>query len=194
MEMYTLPSYDEIQTEVKHTPQRMYPNGQPYAVVFKSFLSDEECQLIIDTQSERESYQFPHCNAITTECDHPISEDLAPIKEMLRFANEACFQYDVDFDSTQAWMQTYVFGGSYQKHMDGAPGQTRKLTAVAMLTDPFDYKGGELMFDIPTNTFEVPNARGTVVVFPGWALHHVRSLTAGVRQTINMGAWGPAWR
>lgn len=195
MKIYTIPEVSDIMAYYRETPGYMHPTMQPYAVVFEGALTGEECDRIIETQEKLRPYKFEHCNALTRECERPITEDLMPISQILEVANESCFEYDIDWESTTAWLQTYDgTDSSYQKHMDGAIGQTRKLTAVAFLTSVSDYTGGHLILDIPPNQWFPNDHRGSVVVFPGWVSHEVTPLKLGIRQTINMGVWGPPFK
>ena len=85
-------------------------------------------------------------------------------------------------------------GGGYGMDVDAVAGQTRKLTAVAMLTPPTEYAGGDLELHTPEETFLIPRTQGTIVVFQPWIHHQVTKIHSGVRQTINFGFWGPPFR
>jgi hypothetical protein len=192
--METFPD-KELRTEYfLETAQWMYPNDTPWIAFEEGVLTQEQCVDILRFMFSEEEYQFPHCNARTRECPRPLNTIFDPIAQFLLQANEEFWNYKLDVASAGAWMQTYFPGDNYQAHMDGLIGQTRKLTAVAMLTDPSKYEGGDLEIYIPPNRFAVPNTIGSIVVFPHWVIHEVMPIKSGVRQTINLGFWGPPFR
>ena len=72
-------------------------------------------------------------------------------------------------------------------------GKIRKLSVTVSLTDPQEYKGGELEFDfrneepdkdpaIRTCTEILP--KGSLVVFPSFVWHRVKPVTKGVRYSL----------
>lgn len=191
---YTFPSTEEMASQIAMAELHRHPNEQPWFVVAENYLTESECSFIKTQNYPLEPYKFPHCNATTRECARPLDRSLSPLRELLSMTNKAFFKYDIDEDSYQGWLQTYHIDNSYQKHMDGAPGECRKLTAVLMLTDENEYDGGDLKIELPPFIESIPRGLGTVCIFPGWALHWVTPVTRGSRQTINLGVWGPAWR
>jgi PKHD-type hydroxylase len=70
----------------------------------------------------------------------------------------------------------------------------RKLSFSCQLSDPNDYEGGELEFAIPEiinskikiNTFSVKEflPKGSIIVFPSYIWHRVKSVTKGVRYSL----------
>jgi len=74
-------------------------------------------------------------------------------------------------------------------------GKIRKLSATINLSDPKDYKGGELEFDFKnqepnkkssTRTCTEILSKGSLVVFPSFVWHRVKSVTKGVRYSLVM--------
>ena len=71
-----------------------------------------------------------------------------------------------------------------------AKDKIRKLSVTVSLTDPKEYKGGELEFDfrnqdksnIRTCTEILP--KGSLVVFPSFVWHRVKPVTKGVRHSL----------
>jgi|DEB0MinimDraft_10_1074344.scaffolds.fasta_scaffold08521_7 PKHD-type hydroxylase len=72
-------------------------------------------------------------------------------------------------------------------------GKIRKLSATINLSDPKDYKGGELEFDFKNQyPNKKPNIRtcteilpkGSLVVFPSFVWHRVKPVTKGVRYSL----------
>ena len=72
-------------------------------------------------------------------------------------------------------------------------GKIRKLSVTVSLTDPKEYKGGELEFDFRNlDPDKKPNIRacteilpkGSLVVFPSFVWHRVKPVTKGVRHSL----------
>ena len=72
-------------------------------------------------------------------------------------------------------------------------GRIRKLSVTVSLSDPKDYKGGELEFDFRnTDPDKKPNIRkcteilpkGSLVVFPSFVWHRVCPVTSGERNSL----------
>ena len=75
---------------------------------------------------------------------------------------------------------------------DPMHGKVRKLSVTVSLTDPSEYKGGELEFDFrnqPPNKKTIKMCKeilpkGSIVVFPSFVWHRVRPVTKGVRNSL----------
>jgi predicted 2-oxoglutarate/Fe(II)-dependent dioxygenase YbiX len=191
MDFYTLPSTEDLELLQKAAPIWMNPNKQPYAVVAPGYFSEEQCENIVEKGMQEEPYKQNGCGAETREL--PGAAFLQDLDLFARTANNIFWGLELH-DEYVGWLQTYDVGGNYQTHMDSAPGQARKLTAVLMLTDDNAYLGGDLMIHPPPFQWQVPKKQGTVVVFLPYLLHTVTPVTYGVRQTINMGFWGPPFK
>ena len=70
-------------------------------------------------------------------------------------------------------------------------GKIRKLSVTISLSDPKDYKGGELEFQFrnkvdpnPTQKCLEIMPRGSIVVFPSFVWHRVKSVTKGIRYSL----------
>ena len=188
----TYPTLEQLEELNTKTPAYMVPNKIPYAAIGEGWLTDEQCDAILDKYMSLESYSFNHCNAMTRECGRPLDQVLDPMQNFARKMNDLFWKYDLR--GADAWLQTYEPPNDYQKHMDVVPGQNRKLSAVLMLTESNDYMGGDLGIYTWPDKFYVPRTRGTVVVFQSWLVHFVSPVFVGIRQTINMGFWGPNFR
>jgi predicted 2-oxoglutarate/Fe(II)-dependent dioxygenase YbiX len=191
---FTIPPRSLISTYEDAVPLYMRPNNQPQAVVFEGILTDEQINTILDGQMGQIPYRHDSCHATTRECKlYSYQNDLKPIYNIADMTNRLFFDFDLD-EQPVSWLQTYATGEDYPTHSDGSPGQSRKMTAVALLTDPAEYFGGILEVDAFEEWYSVPQTKGTVVVFAGWVRHRVTPLHSGTRQTINMGFWGPPFR
>ena len=86
-------------------------------------------------------------------------------------------------------------------HQEGpTKGKIRKLSITVSLTDPKDYKGGELQFDFrqndPDKKREIRTCteilpKGSLVVFPSFVWHRVKPITKGVRYSLVN--WNLGW-
>lgn len=71
-------------------------------------------------------------------------------------------------------------------------GKTRKLSVTCQLSEPEDYKGGELEFhyinEDPTKKeilkFNKPIPKGSIIVFPSFVPHRVTPITKGKRYSL----------
>ena len=71
-------------------------------------------------------------------------------------------------------------------------GKIRKLSVTCSLSDPKDYKGGELEFDFRNRSPDKPTMkkcaeikpRGSIVVFPSHVWHRVKPVTKGTRYSL----------
>jgi PKHD-type hydroxylase len=92
--------------------------------------------------------------------------------------------YDWHSDS---WEHTYEDLNNKNIH-----GKIRKLSVTCSLSDPKDYKGGELEFDFRNMEPDKPNIRkcteiaqrGSIVVFPSHVWHRVKPVTKGTRYSL----------
>jgi PKHD-type hydroxylase len=77
-------------------------------------------------------------------------------------------------------------GGHYDWHMDIGPNNFshRKISAVVQLSEPHEYEGGKLQIKNGPEEFDVPQGKGTVVIFPSFLLHRVTPLISGNRKSL----------
>jgi PKHD-type hydroxylase len=128
-------------------------------------------------------------------------------KEIQPFIHEANrlagWNFDWDF-SESCQFTKYKLNQFYDWHCDSwdAPyadpnnkntyGKIRKLSVTCSLSDPKDYKGGELEFDFRnmdpnksnTKKCEEIRERGSIVVFPSHVWHRVKPVTKGTRYSL----------
>ena len=65
------------------------------------------------------------------------------------------------------------------------------LSSIVLLSDPSKYKGGNLQFNFKNKELsnnivtckELKN-RGTIIVFPSFLWHRVKSITQGIRYSL----------
>ena len=71
----------------------------------------------------------------------------------------------------------------------------RKLSFSIQLSDPEDYEGGELEFNVNNEErFFAPNKKGTVIIFDSRVRHRVCEVKSGVRKSLVGWVVGPRWK
>ena len=102
--------------------------------------------------------------------------------------------YDWHCDS---WDKPYF---NQQNPQDPTHGKIRKLSVTVSLSDPKDYKGGELEFDFRNIDPDKPRKpvkckeilpKGSLVVFPGFVWHRVCPVKKGSRYSLVI--WNLGW-
>jgi PKHD-type hydroxylase len=79
-------------------------------------------------------------------------------------------------------------------------GKMRKLSLTLQLSDPKDYSGGELQFDMTVNKDRphretLKNSpQGTIVVFPSFIEHTIKPVKKGVRYSLVNWSCGYPWK
>jgi len=113
-------------------------------------------------------------------------------------ANRDSFNIDVsaifeaqfaEYDATEE--QYYAWHHDIDWAQDS--GYDRKLSIIIQLSDPEEYDGGDVEF----NLFTPPEAfkkRGSVLVFPSYLTHQVTPVTRGTRYSLVSWIEGPRWR
>ena len=112
-------------------------------------------------------------------------------------ANNQFFQFDLDrIESLQ--YTTYKKNQYYRDHLDimykSPSNAVRKLSFSVQLSDPDDYKGGDLVLKISSDPTQVKKTRGTVIFFPSYVLHEVTPVKQGVRKSLVGWVNGPRWK
>jgi PKHD-type hydroxylase len=102
--------------------------------------------------------------------------------------NEKFFKFDL-FGLNEGFQFTNYEApsGKYGKHVDrGINTPVRKLSISIQLTDPEEYKGGELkLYDGEDNQANVMDkTQGTLILFPSYILHEVMPVTKGERNSL----------
>jgi PKHD-type hydroxylase len=71
----------------------------------------------------------------------------------------------------------------------------RKLSFSLQLSDPEDYRGGEVQFmDMAGKSFFAPKQRGTIIFFDSRTPHRVRKVKSGMRKSLVGWVVGPRWK
>lgn len=83
-------------------------------------------------------------------------------------------------------------GNHYDWHIDIGPGSIshRKVSVIVQLSDPSEYKGGELQINTGGQIKTIPQVKGSVAIFPSYLLHRVTPVTTGLRKSLVLWAGG----
>jgi PKHD-type hydroxylase len=100
--------------------------------------------------------------------------------------NERFFKFDL-FGLNEGFQFTNYEApsGKYGKHVDrGMNMPVRKLSISIQLTNPEEYKGGELkLYDGEEETV-MDKTQGTLIIFPSYVLHEVMPVIKGERNSL----------
>jgi PKHD-type hydroxylase len=104
-------------------------------------------------------------------------------------ANYHFWEYDIDHIETIELLR-YRFDPTtetqdhYNKHSDfGAEMNRRKLSYSALLSDPKNYQGGDLVLHLEKDII-CPKEKGQVTIFPSFTFHTVEPITSGERWSL----------
>lgn len=156
--------------------------------------SKEECQKIIniaknkglikgkikgesDVRDSKVSWLYPSDN---------MDWVFRRVTEIVLNLNERFFQFDL-FGINEGFQFTnyQAPSGKYGKHVDrGMNLPVRKLSISIQLTDPKEYKGGELYLYNNDKGVSMDKAQGTLIMFPSYTLHEVMPVTKGERNSL----------
>lgn len=118
------------------------------------------------------------------------------LHNMLVEANDIMWKMDLtDMPEKLQYTEYYEGGGQYDWHMDCGIGmQTRrKLSVTVQLSDPSEYEGGDLEFNIGRH-ITAPRVQGAAVIFPSFYLHKVTPITKGTRKSFVLWVGGEPYR
>jgi PKHD-type hydroxylase len=110
--------------------------------------------------------------------------------------NNTFFQFDLHgMDQGLQFTRYTAPGQHYDWHKDSGFGTaTRKLSVSIQLSDPKDYKGGDLQMKFGRTDTIVPRERGMVTFFPSYTLHRVKPVTQGTRYSLVAWISGPPFK
>lgn len=123
----------------------------------------------------------------------PVSQ----LADAIRGINDRVFRFDLngfdDIDYPTVLRYEAEVEDHFARHTDSGPAfPNRKLTCVVQLSDPNDYRGGDLLF--PDAGFIAPRNRGLLIVFPAFVTHQVTPVVSGTRHVIVGWVGGPTFR
>ena len=165
-----------------------------FSAFWKDAFSKEECQKIIDiaknkglikgttvgksdARESKISWLFPSDN---------MDWAFRRVTDIVLNLNERFFKFDL-FGLNEGFQFTNYKApsGKYGKHMDmGINMAVRKMSVSIQLTDPKEYKGGELYLYQGEKGDLMDKTQGTLIMFPSYVLHEVMPVTKGERNSL----------
>ena len=117
------------------------------------------------------------------------------VEYLLRGWNKKIYNFKLVGFSGGLQFTEYNPGGHYVWHQDFGRGvhSRRKLSITVQLSDPQEYKGGDLELSSAPGA-EIPTSRGTAIVFPSFEQHRVTAVTKGMRYSLVGWIEGPPFR
>ena len=190
----------------------MMPKWQSYiATTTGPMFTPEQCKLIIQAGHKEEPQQakvgggksgkHDTKRRITTISWIPFAkmpEMYKVIERQISIVNLNHFMFEGVQITEPAQFTEYPKGGFYDWHMDlnpfGATGEhpIRKISMTCLLSDPSEFKGGDLAFD--DNKSKITLQQGQAVFFASFMKHRVEPVKKGVRRSLVMWFGGPPFK
>ena len=190
----------------------LMPKWQSYVATTTSpMFTPEQCKLIINAGHKQKPEQAKVGGGkdgrsdtkkrITTISWIPFKkmpEMYKVIENQLSIVNLNHFGFDGVRLTEPAQFTEYPKGGFYDLHMDlnpfGASGEhpIRKISMTCQLSDPSEFKGGDLAFD--DNKSKITLQQGQAVFFASFMKHRVETVKKGVRRSLVMWFGGPPFK
>jgi PKHD-type hydroxylase len=113
--------------------------------------------------------------------------------------NNQFFHFDLTgcYEAAQLGIYKAKDKGHYDWHIDAGLKQSvpRKLSMTLLLSDPDDFKGGNLELKTKNDTpITVEQKQGRAFFFPSYTLHRVTPVTKGIRRSLVMWIGGPPFK
>lgn len=119
------------------------------------------------------------------------------LHDMILEANDEMWKFDLQSMREQIqYTEYYGGGGQYDWHMDCGLGiqNQRKISVTVQLSDPSEYEGGDLQFNIGGSIITAPRIQGAAVIFPSFFLHRVTPVTKGTRKSFVLWVGGEPFK
>ena len=133
-----------------------------------------------------------------------ITREVTPY--LYRANKEAGWNYDIE-GHEQIQFTEYNKGQFYNFHQDyfdgpDKDGKYRKVSMTINLSDPKEYKGGDLFFKsldkekniLIEHTNPDFKEKGTICAFPSFEIHKVSPVTQGIRHSLVLWSYGKAFQ
>ena len=180
------------------------PHWQSYiATTTKPLFTQEQCRLIIQAGHKEKPEQAKvgggkdgkqdtkkRVTTISWIPFHKMPEMYKVIENQLSIVNLNHMMFDNVRLTEPAQFTEYPKGGFYDWHMDlNAFGQTgqhpiRKISMTCLLSDPSEFKGGDLAFD--DSKSKITLQQGQAVFFASFMKHRVEPVKKGIRRSLVM--------
>lgn len=123
------------------------------------------------------------------------------IMEMISEANKNVWDFNIYsvLDNIQYTEYHATQNGHYGWHQDVGSGEMskRKISVTIQLSDPSEYKGGDLQYfqgGNPEDSINVYKKKGYVFVFPSYMMHRVTPVTRGIRKSLVLWVGGEHYK
>ena len=182
------------------------------ATTIGPMFTPEQCQLIINSGHQQkpeqakvgggQSGKYDTKKRVTTISWIPfkqLPQMYRAIENQLSIVNLNHMMFDGVRLTELAQFTEYPKGGFYDWHMDlNAFGQTgehpiRKISMTCLLSDPSEFKGGDLAFEDHGNS-KVTLKQGQAVFFASFMRHRVEPVKKGIRRSLVMWFGGPPFK
>ena len=180
------------------------PTWQSYvATTTQSMFTPEQCKIIIEAghQCKPEEAKVgggkdgkqdtkKRVTTISWIPFHKMPEMYKAVENQLSIVNLNHMMFDNVRLTEPAQFTEYPKGGFYDWHMDlNAFGHTgehpiRKISMTCLLSDPSEFKGGDLAFD--DNKSKITLQQGQAVFFASFMKHRVEPVKKGIRRSLVM--------
>lgn len=131
--------------------------------------------------------------------------DIPDIVEIINYhtslANREHFGFDISMGPFEFQFTEYHGNnkGKYDWHHDvwweNTRAHDRKLSFILQLSDPREYEGGNLEFNMPCEYDPLRfKPRGSILIFPSFFVHRVTPVTSGLRYSLVSWIDGPKFR
>jgi PKHD-type hydroxylase len=175
---------------------------------FQKVFSREECKKIIAMQGNTKSSEVSFTentggvdkafrSSVTKQLFYKpenkwLSDKLASV---ITQVNKTYYNFLVN-NITGFHVLEYNKDDFFSWHQDIGPGNTsnRKISIIIFLSDPRDYKGGQLKWIPDTGEIKKNPEQGTVLVFPSYVPHKVEKIESGRRYSLVAWATGPCFQ
>ena len=182
------------------------PRWQSYvAITTEPIFTPQQCNLIIQAGHKQapeqakvgggEQGQYDTKKRVTTISWIPfdkLPQMYKTIENQLSVVNLNHFMFDTVNITEPAQFTEYPKGGFYDWHMDlnafGQNGENpiRKISMTCLLSDPSEFKGGELLFSEMRDNKPLPLKQGQAIFFASFLRHKVAPVTKGIRRSLVM--------
>lgn len=124
------------------------------------------------------------------------------------FINERYFHFDLHGFNSIQYTEYHQGGDFYDWHLDlplkglemhstNPAARLRKLSGSVILSDSFEYTGGELYIERKHNgdpVYSVEQRVGSIVFFPSFVVHKVDKVYSGIRRSLVFWVEGPKFK
>jgi predicted 2-oxoglutarate/Fe(II)-dependent dioxygenase YbiX len=172
--------------------------------IYKNAFTSEECELIINNPDLKSStfsgeYREMRARSYSLKKNQETEWILERIMSIINQVNQLYYHFKITCLENIQFIE-YLENSYYNWHIDISGLErrywTRKLNAVVFLSNPKDYEGGQLRFNLNEREAisEVDQEQGSMIFFPSYQPHIVEKITKGRRYTFSAIAHGDSFR